>query len=463
MSFADKQHDGTITMQSMKMLCAFFAFGAIPLSLAATPAASETRGGVALGVPQSALPDQSATCEKYQRYTVRTEAVLTQTSPCETLSPELFGLRAALAEHGVGFSASFQPNYRYDVLGHNASTQSYNGQNPTYRQSTALKFTYDLTRMGWGGDAQFVLGATWESGSYKAGNPNFLTMSSFAVNQRFYDGQLELQYGYYNLIREYYGMVLGGNSSSAALGPTSVIPVQLGLSLFTPSPAVTVAVKDASKRWYNRASVARSASPNRFQYDLDENPTGFEIKVEGSKALLVDEVGYKVPAGQEQKSFWARVGAIYNTSPYSDYRNGGKTDNNYGGYAAVTAQVTQPNGAGPRGLYLDGKVNYAPEDRNLYTKDFQMTAFYIGPFDSRPRDMASLGFTRSYFSTYAHDRVEQGGGDAERVSTALSLSYAARVVRGLYWVNGLTYQQGPSFSPALDDALLFQSGLNITF
>ncbi|WAB98051.1 carbohydrate porin [Pseudomonas putida] len=452
-----------IKMQSMKTVCALVALSTAPLVFAAPPTATDTNAGVAPGTPQSAMPAAASQCERYQRYVVRTEAVLSQTPPCETISPELFGLRAALADNGFGFAAAFSPNYRYDLLGNNSSTQSYNGQNPTYRQSTALKLTYDLTRVGWGGDAQFVLGATWESGSYRTGNPNFLTMSSFAVNQRFYDGQLELQYGYYNLIREYYGMVLGGNSSAAALGPASVIPVQVGLSLFTPSPAVTVTVKDQSKRWYNRATVARSASPNRFQYDLDENPSGFEFKVKGSRAVVVDEFGYKVNAGQDQKAFWARVGAIHNTSKYTDYRNGGMTNNNYGAYAAVTKQVTQPNGSGPRGLYLDAKVNYAPEDRNLYNKDFQLTAFYIGPFDSRQRDMVSLGFTRNYFSTYAHNNVERSGGDAERTSTALSLSYAARLSRGIYWVNGLTYQEGPSFAPALDDALIYQSGLNFSF
>ncbi|UFH30030.1 carbohydrate porin [Pseudomonas sp. CIP-10] len=454
-------------MRPVKAL-GLWIFFASSSAFAATTPDSDPRVAAVYGTSQSVVtqaePNTAAdNCNKYDKYLPRTEAVLRQTAPCETISPELGGLRETLAEHGMGIQAVFQPNYRYDVLGHNASTQTYNGQNPTYRQATSVKFTYDLTRAGWGGDAQFVAGATWESGSYPAGNPNYATMSSFAVNQRFYDGQLELQYGYYNLIREYYGMVLGGNSSSAALGPVSVIPVQLGLSLFSPSPAVTVGIKDSSKRWYNRTSVARSASPNGFDYDLDENKTGFEIKVKGSKALVVDEFGYKVESGANQKALWARVGGIYNFSHYNNYRDGGMTDSNYGGYAAVTAQLTQPMGAGPKGLYLDAKVNYAPEDRNLYNKDFQLTTFYIGPFDSRPRDMVSLGFTRSYFSTYVHNLVESSGADAERTSTALSLSYAARIARGIYWVNGLTYQEGPSFAPAQDDALLFQTGFNLAF
>lgn len=449
-------------MQCSKVLFTLLCFATCPVAFAATPMAAESKAGPG-NLPQSSLPVAEGGCQAYAKYVPRTEAVLRQNQPCDTIDPDLFGLRPVLAEHGMGLIVTVAPNFRYDVLGHDEKVQVYNGQNPTFRQSTGFKLTYDLTRMGWGGDAQFVLGGTWESGNYESGNPNFTTMSSFAINQRFFDGRLELQYGYYNLIREYYGMVLGGNSSAAALGPTSVIPVQVGLSLFTPSPAFTVGIKDASKRWYNRASVARSASPNRFQYDLDENPSGFEIKVKGSRALVVDEIGYKVDAGANQRAFWARAGAIYNTSHYSDLRNGGMTDNNYGGYAAVTRQVTQPNKAGPRGLYLDAKVNYAPEDRNLYTKDFQLTTFYIGPFESRQRDMASIGFTRSYFSKYAHDAVEARGGDAERVSTALSLSYAAQVTRGVYWVNGLTYQQGPTFAPAHDDALIFQTGLNLSF
>lgn len=412
-------------------------------------------------------PTQSAitppTCEAYAQYVTRAEAVLNETAPCDTVSPELGGVRAALANQGFGIFGSYSPNFRYDVLGHNDHPQLYNGQNPTWRQSESLGLTYDLTRVGFGGKAQLTMALGSENGSYKSSNPNFLTMSIFAINQRFFDDRLEIQYGYFPMIRQFYGMVLGGNSSAAALGPISVIPVQLGLSLFSPSPALTIQVKDESKRWYNRLGIARSASPNRFQYDLDENPTGFKLKVDGSNPLVVDELGYKVESAPGQHAQWFRAGAIYNTSHYSDYRHGGMTDNNYGGYLAATYQVTQPDGRSPRGLYADVKVNYAPEDRNLYGKDFQVTAFYLGPFDSRPRDMASLGFTKSYFSKYAHDAVESSGTDAERSSTALSLSYAARMTRGIYWVNGLTYQQGPSFAPAADDALLFQTGLNFAF
>ncbi|HDS1733458.1 carbohydrate porin [Pseudomonas sp. BP8] len=404
-------------------------------------------------------------CKRYMRYSPRTDSVARDADPCQTLFPSLGGLRDVLADHGMGFVGNINPSYAYDVLGHNAKEQLYNGQNPTYRLGFNFKLTYDLTRVGFGGDAQFIAGFTYSGGSYRSGTPSFdTTMQTFAINQRFFDKRLTLQYGYYTLIREYYGMVLGGNANSAARGPNSVIPATLGLTLFSPSPAFTVNIKDKSLRWYNQTSIARSGSPNRFQYDLDENPTGFDIKVKGSNPLIVDEFGYKRAAGDNgQRALWVRGGVIYNTSHYQDFKNGGYSDDNYGGYLAYTQQLSQPEGSGRRGLYVDAKLNYAPPDRNQYTGDVQMTAFYIGPFDSRPRDMAAVGLSRSFYSRYAREQRQARGQETEHMATGVSLSYAARLARGIYWVNALTYQQGPTFAPISDDALIYQSSFNFSF
>ncbi|WP_321854131.1 carbohydrate porin [Paraburkholderia tropica] len=444
------------------------------IAAAAQSSMAETSPDVTAQVPLNAMPPvlpadmpnpmmQCGQYADYDKLLPRTAAVLIQTPACETISPTLFGLRSTLADNGFGFSASIRPSYQYDVLGHNEHPQKYNGQNPTYLGAIEMNLTYDLTRLGFGGNAQFVIGATGQASSYHEGNPAFMSMTTLAINQQFYNGQLELQYGYYDLIRDYYGMVLGGQSASAALGPVSVIPVELGLSLFTPTPAATVAIKDSSLSWYNRASIARSASPNGFQYDIDHNPTGFNFTVPGSRAMFVDEFGYKTPVGAPGRSIWARIGGIYNTSPVSDFKSGGMADKNYGGYAALTVQITKPDPFGPQGLYLDTKFDYAPEDRNLFARDFQLTAFYIGPFKSRPLDMVSLGFSTEMFSKYARQAIRDFGGQAERSSTALSLSYAARVTRGIYFVGGLTYQTAPSFTPERSNAFLVQTALNIAF
>ncbi|MDH8131670.1 porin, partial [Klebsiella pneumoniae] len=89
----------------------------------------------------------------------------------------------------------------------------------------SLNVTYDLSRIGFTKDAQFTFSPQWATSNYHDSYPELHNIAVLAVNQPLLNGQLELQYGFYPLIRQFYGMVLGGNSSSAALGPTSVIPV----------------------------------------------------------------------------------------------------------------------------------------------------------------------------------------------------------------------------------------------
>ena len=412
---------------------------------------------------KTALSGKNDECNKYNKLLSRAEPVLIPTSVCDTISPSLFGLRESLAEHGFGFSGYIQPRFTYDLKDQRESTQSYNGQDPTYTGAFEAKITYDLTRLGMGGNAQLIAGIQGQASSYKVANPPFFSVTTLAVNQSFKNGQVGLQYGYYDLIRSYYGMVLGGDSASAALGPTSVIPSQLGLSLFTPTPAITVALKDSTLTWYNRASISRSSSPNGFKYDISQNPSGLEFKVKGSGTVFVDEIGYKTPLMAPGKSVWFRAGGIYNTSNVDNFETGAKSSDNYGGYGAMTLQLTKPNPMSPKGLYIDTKYDYAPSDRNLFTKNFQMTAFYISPFENRPRDMISLGYSKVTYSKEMVANLAKLGVEAEKDSTAYSLSYAAKLTRGISLISGLTYQIAPTLTPKKDDALILQTMLHLSF
>jgi len=441
-------------------------------SLHGAHAAGEAPAGTGPTPASGSSPLTRAPCSRYDLFKPRTEAVLIQTPSCDRIEPELFGLRAALAEHGMGFSLDVRPQFTYDLGGHRdvAPTRLYNGQAPTYVLGLESKFTYDLTRVGFGGAAQLVVGVTSQSSNTKELNPRFNSFNTFAVHQRFFGGQLELQYGYYDLIREYYGMVLGGNASSAALGPVSVIPVELGLSLFTPSPAMGITVKDASLRWYDRFTVARSASSTHFpssgfQWDIDHNPSGLELTVPDARLLVVNEFGYKTPFGAAGMATWARVGLIYNASNVERYDQdvGAHAKNNYGAYVAFTKQLTQPAGFGPKGLYLDLKADYAPSNRNLFARDYQVAAFYLGPFDSRPMDMVSIGYSSTQFSGHLRKGLSALGVPVEKSTSALTVSYAAKLGPGIAWINGLTYQKGPAFTPRLPDATLLQSMFNFSF
>lgn len=402
-------------------------------------------------------------CEYYDQFNSRATAVIRPQSNCESLLGDAGGLRADLAEHGIGVQLSWNPMGMYDLKGQNRDPQEYGGQNFTYSQSMALTLTYDLERIGFSKGAQLTFTPQVQTSNYQQGYPRLHNVAILAVNQPLNDGKLELQYGFYPLIRQFYGMILGGNSASAALGPTSVIPVQVGLSLNAPTPSFDVTFRDESKRWYNHSSISRSMTPEGFLADVKKNPYGLKWHVDGANPLFVNEFGYKVQPGQDSRSHWFRAGLIYNTSHYTYLKTQQPTDSNYGAYVANTVQLTTPNPGTPQGLYLDTKANWAPKDRNAYNGDFQVTLFDIGLFPGRPRDMTSLGFTRSFISKDFREVLGDQGLEPADTITAVSLSHAFRVTKGIYWINGLTYQDNPTLVPKRGDAFLWQTSMYWNF
>ncbi|WP_339405846.1 carbohydrate porin [Pseudomonas helleri] len=412
----------------------------------------------ALAADTPAAPE----CAQYEKLLTRAEVAFKNVSICSRIKPDLWGLRKELAEHGIGITATSYNGYTYDVLGNNAKKQVYNGQNPSYNTSVNLYLTYDLTRIGFANDAQLTLAGTWADATYTPANMRVKTVSVFAINQSFFNHRVELVYGYISGVRLFYGMALGGNASTAALGPSSVVPFQVGMSATEPTPTVNVIVRDESLRFYNSTALTRSVSPQGIQKDIDLNPSGLRLKVPEARALLINEVGYKQATSATTNAMWLRAGAMYNTSHYTEFLSGEKSDNNYGGYVAGTVQISKPfNDA--RGWYLDSKLDYSPDSVNAINKAFQVSAFNIGPFASRPADMAAVGLTKSYYSEDLRKATTRYGLEAAPYTLAVTTSYAARLFPGVYLISGLTYTKNPVFTPLHSDALLLQETLNFLF
>ena len=431
----------------------FYAKYPLAVSLAAF---ALTQPAVAADTP--AEPE----CAQYEKLLTRAELSFKNVSVCARIKPDLWGLRKELAEHGIGLTATSYNGYTYDVLGHNASKQVYNGQKPSYNTSLNLYLTYDLTRIGFANDAQLTLAGNWVDATYTPANPRVKTVSVFAINQSFFNHQLELEYGFIPGVRLFYGMALGGSASTAALGPSSVVPFQVGMSATEPTPTVNVIVRDKSLRFYNSTALTRSVSPQGIQKDIDLNPSGLRMKVPDARALLINEVGYKQATSATTRAMWLRAGAMYNTSHYTEFLSGEKSDNNYGGYLAGTVQISKPfNDA--RGWYLDSKLDYSPDSVNAINKAFQVSAFNIGPFASRPADMAAVGLTKSYYSQDLRKATTRYGLEAAPYTLAVTTSYAARLFPGVYLISGLTYTKNPVFTPLHSDALLLQETLNFLF
>ncbi|MES2868753.1 MAG: carbohydrate porin [Pseudomonadota bacterium] len=412
----------------------------------------------ALAADTPAAPE----CAQYEKLQTRTEQSFKNVPICSRIKPDLWGLRKELAEHGIGFAASSYNGYTYDVLGNNAKPQVYNGQNPSYSTSIHLYLTYDLTRIGFPNDAQLTLAGNWVDATYTPANPRVKTVSVFAINQSFFNHQLELEYGFVPGVRLFYGMALGGSASTAALGPSSVVPFQVGMSASEPTPTVNVIVRDPSLRFYNSTALTRSVSPQGIQKDIDLNPRGLRLKVPDARAMLINEAGYKQASSASTNAMWLRAGAMYNTSHYTEFLSGEKSDNNYGVYLAETVQFTKPYGDA-RGWYLDSKIDYSPDSVNAINKAFQVSAFNIGPFASRPADMAAVGLTKSYYSKDLRTATTRHGLEAAPYTLAVTASYAARLIPGVYLISGLTYTKSPVFTPLHSDALLWQESLNFLF
>ena len=431
----------------------FYAKYPLAVSLAAL---AFTQHALAADTP--AAPE----CAQYEKLLTRAEVAFKNVSICSRIKPDLWGLRKELAEHGIGITATSYNGYTYDVLGNNAQKQVYNGQNPSYNTSVNLYLTYDLTRIGFANDAQLTLAGTWADATYTPANMRVKTVSVFAINQSFFNHRVELVYGYISGVRLFYGMALGGNASTAALGPSSVVPFQVGMSATEPTPTVNVIVRDESLRFYNSTALTRSVSPQGIQKDIDLNPSGLRLKVPEARALLINEVGYKQATSATTNAMWLRAGAMYNTSHYTEFLSGEKSDNNYGGYLAGTVQISKPfNDA--RGWYLDSKLDYSPDSVNAINKAFQVSAFNIGPFASRPADMAAVGLTKSYYSEDLRKATTRYGLEAAPYTLAVTTSYAARLFPGVYLISGLTYTKNPVFTPLHSDALLLQETLNFLF
>jgi porin len=403
-------------------------------------------------------------CARYDALKTRTQTIEVQPPICDSVAPELGGARRWLADHGVGFQALTTGIFEYDILGHDAAPQRYGGQAPTTATTTQAFLTYDLSRLRVPGDAQLTIGGYWYTSSFFK-QERYTGFATLAVNQRFWNGVIELQYGYFPLLHDFYGVILGGNSAAAAFGPASSVLVSSGVSQISPTPAAQLVLRDPeSQHFYDTFIVSRSTSPAGLVTEEHYNPQGLRFSVPGTGAIFVDEIGYKRPALPEANSLWVRGGVVVNNSNYKllDKTVPKATEHNSAVYGAVTAQLISPY-SDKRGLYVDAKVDYSPKNVNVFAHDYSFTLFDLGPFAARSKDMVSLSWSESYFSADARKSETAIGVRSASTTSSLALSYAYHLVRGIYITTSLSKTWNPSFAPVLPAAIFFKEQLTLTF
>lgn len=422
--------------------------------------------GIALpGVTGSAFAADPAMpeCMQYDKYNVRGSETPIP-SNCDTIDPELGGLRKTLADHGWNFQTVVQYSGGYDVLNHEGGPQLYSGQRPSYSLFSMGILTYDLGRIGLNEGSQFAFEPNVMHNTYKMDGDNSVFIGQASALLPFFDGRMSVQAGIYRFGAQFYGTIVGTNLAQSTLGPQSSLFAEVGAQGLKPSPSIDVRLfADDSKRFYTHFGVSRSISPQGIFADAHSNVSGLDFKAKDAKAVYMDELGYRVE-GPGQKKLWLRAGGIYNTSNYAKLDNPTETANNKGLYVVGDVQLTQPN---PQmffqGWYVNGRFDWAPDSLNAVSKTYSTTLYKIGTFESRPFDLFSVGVSRSHFSKNLRQTMQTYRMDPEATSTSYSASYTARISSGLYLQTGLTYTDHPTFVPKRDGALTGKAGLTLVF
>lgn len=413
----------------------------------------------------SPLVQAADDCTDYDRLLPKGPETPSIGSACDTLFPQWNELRRDMADHGFFAQVQMLTNLTYDVAGNWKNEPNYVGQRLTTGNYISTDVTYDLARLGFNDNTQLHLGMMYAYNNYKGnGQDGHVSISDLSVYQPLFDERVILHYGYSSWLTHFYGLYLGSSTASSALGPTSVMLNQAGLTSLKPSPGFDVRLFSENKRWYDHFGVARSQSSDGLRADSKYNKYGLRWQVPEAGTLVINEIGYRVNPEQSQPMTWIRGGSVYNKTPYFNYNSEQDEDNTWSHYLAATRQLTQPDASMPgRGWYIDGKTNYAPENRNLFTADASLTLFSIGPFAARPGDMLSFGLAYNKFSDDAKRYFERQGNSAESYSTTASTAYTMRVSNGVYWTNQLAWTHHPSVTPKEDDAwnLLTQIVINL--
>ncbi|MCO7597474.1 MULTISPECIES: carbohydrate porin [Pseudomonas] len=401
----------------------------------------------------NAPPPDTPSCLKYDRYNYKgSEAPFP--SNCESISPELGGARKAMFDAGWNAQLLLTHGLTYDLKGHDGGKQYYSGQKPSYTATGSLIVTHDLERHGLPAGSLFTLGGSFNYNSFRGDGLREAFISQLSARVPLYDDRLIIQAGYYALANQFYGTLLGNNIAASTLGPSSGLLAQVGALGFKPSPAVDVRLYSEDKRFYYHGGLARSISPDGLFADADENRYGLKFKTKGAKTIALNEVGYRVESGPNQRKVWLRGGVAYNDSDYTRLDDPSKTNNNYGAYVVGDIQLTQPDSSLPyKGWYMNAYVNQGRENVNYLPGAFGGSIYSLGPFDSRPYDLFALGVSKNQYSSWARRSAADADIDYAKASSSISLSYAYRVSQGVYVQSALIHTDNPTFAPKLDSSL----------
>jgi porin len=202
------------------------------------------------------------------------------------------------------------------------------------------------------------------------------------------------------------------------------------------------------------------ATGNPIFNEILSNPTGYNLSgPAGTGELFINELGYKRAASPDTMQTWLRFDVLYNNSTFADFSQlaTNPTGTHKGSYAFAflgDRQLWQQDPSSPstayRGIYAGVSAMYAPPETTGITQYYEARAYWIGPLESRPTDMATVSYARNVISPYVVEATNAfssvTGTFAARSTNSVTASYTAHLASGLYGTLGVTYTDHPSIS-----------------
>jgi porin len=394
--------------------------------------------------------------------------------PADTIDGQADGVRAALAQLGVGYLVAslntIADNVNPNALrAPNGASQQYNGQRFSPGTQNFVWMTLDLSRYGIP-DGQIVAGAVYNDFEWNPSGPNKLGVGTLTYFQTLFDKRIEIKAGLLQNSLEYVAPNIAGSLAVNVFGPAGSIQYQGGLSTFT-TTAPGVNVKwNIGDGFYDKFGVQRSVSPDGGVVEINQNPIGLNWTVPNAGALYIDEFGYSRAADTGSTMAFYRGGAAYNTSDWTQLGVAPPTrsDGNSFFYLLGDQQLWQaaPTTGPRRGFYAGFSAMYAPPETNTFTSYYELRLYDIGAIPRRPDDVISLVLTDSLWSNILIDSTIAAGKLAHTDSKSATLSYNAHLSPGVYAGIGVSYVDHPttvSFTPQTGSALNVLASLNLFF
>jgi len=372
-----------------------------------------------------------------------------------TLTQDADGWRSNLARYGIGFWAgnisAFAVNTLDTPLTNPKGKQTYWGERGSINSQVNMFLTYDLSQYAIP-DGQLQIGSSFVNSSWHPYIPTNYGFYRLAYYQSLFDRKVEFGFGYLSNAQTFVGIYVGGQLQNP-FGPSSSIPIQLGLSASLVTQPTAWMKYNMTENFYNQFGIARSMAPTSSTiYDsVRANPVGLDFNLPGARALYIDEIGYKQKAAPDNPYTWFRSGIIYNSSFFHNYETNGESTN-YGYYVLYDRQFWQIEPSSPtkayRGIYGGVSFMYAPPQTNIFSQYYEARLYSFGLFDSRPSDMISIVYQHNVLSSYFADLTNlsavKTGTYARHANNSITASYLWKFGPGLSLTVGATYTDKPN-------------------